>query len=221
MSLSTHKTTFLFPADFPNAPLGVNEETLIVAIQVAAGVGQPFNIQKLTNGNVIVEYAFAPSSGTLTAVAAACTAHTGAATSALLQSFASANEDTNATTTMQAKRNAGLVDELFTSTALSAGRWAFTFAAQLRTTTLVANSGVRAMMRAALANPAPTLSGSDDRAYTDHSIFSATQPQLWTFNDTFTVVAGQIFRFQPRFARNGSAVTAAMSNFRADLYKIG
>lgn len=194
----------------------VNVDVLRDAINAATTLEPLVDIQLRGRHDVTVVWDNFPSQ--LAAADSAVAAHTGIPNANFLQSFQSLNETTNATTSFVAKQTSLNADELFVSQPLTAGRWGLSFSAQLRTTTVVVNSGVRAIMRAGLVS---VLTPAEDRAYTDHSIFSATQPQLWTYFDVFNVAAGATLRFQPRFARSGSAVTAAMSNFKADLFRIG
>ncbi len=203
--------------DFASLGAGtVNIDVLRDAINAATTLEPLVDIQLRGRHDVTVVWDNFPSQ--LAAADAAVAAHVGIPNANFLQQFQSLNETTNATTSFIAKQNALSQDEIFTSQPLTAGRWGLSIAAQLRTTTLVVNSGVRAIIRAGFVS---VLTATEDRAYTDHSVFSAIQDQLWTYFDVFTVNAGQVLKFQPRFCRSGSAVTAAMRNFKADLFRIG
>lgn len=204
--------------EFVATPQGqsVNVPLLRAQVLAASYTVPPANVTENGAGGAEVVWLALPTSADELVVDGIVAAHNGAPTTAQLQQFQSLGDTTNATTSYAPKQNAG-VDVEWVTAPLKAGSYLLRFSAQVRMNVAAANTGVQAILRAGLG---ASLSGADDRAYTESSFASSTLDQLYVVSDVITVLEGQRLRLQPRLRRIGGSGSAIMRNAFLDVLQV-
>lgn len=206
-------------ADFIATPSNQSVNVALVRAQILAATypsAVPANVTAGSDGGIDVVWLAVPLATDIAVVDGVVAAHNGTPTTAQLQQFQSLADTTNATTSYAAKQDAG-VDVEWVTQPLKAGAYLLRFSCQVRMNATAANTGVQAIIRAGLG---ASLSGSDDRPYTESSFASSTIDQLYAVGDVITVTEGQRLRFQPRLRRLGSSGSVIMRNAYLDVLQV-
>ncbi|HEU4580916.1 MAG TPA: hypothetical protein VFS67_21805 [Polyangiaceae bacterium] len=206
-------------AEFSSTPADQSVNLPLVRAQILQAAGYsiaPVNVSASADGGIEVVWLSLPLASDETIVDGIVAAHNGSPTTSQLQQFQSLADTTNATTTYAAKQDGG-VDVEWVTAPLKAGAYLLRFSAQVRMSATAANTGVQALLRAGLGS---SLSGADDRAYTEASFASSTIDQLYVVSDVITVTEGQRLRLQPRLRRLGASGSALMRNAYLDVLQV-
>lgn len=205
--------------EFVSTPSDQAVNVALVRAQILATPGYsvaPSNVTATPDGGIEVVWLSLPLASDEAKVDGAVAAHNGTPTTAQLQQFQSLGDTTNATTSYAAKQESA-VDVEWVTAPLRAGAYLLRFSCQVRMNAAAANTGVQAIIRAGLGS---SLSGADDRAYTEDSFTSSTLDQRYLVEDVITVTEGQRLRFQPRFKRLGGSGSAIMRNAYLDVLQV-
>lgn len=204
--------------EFTSTPAGESVNVPLLRAQILAQTYSvaPDNVVSNGFGGAEVVWLALPLAADEAVVDDVVAAHDGSPTTAQLQQFQSLGDTVNATTSYAPKQEGG-VDVEWVTAPLKSGSYFLRFSAQLRMSAAAANTGVQAILRAGIG---PSLSGADDRAYTESSFASSTIDQLYVVSDVITVAEGQRLRLQPRLRRLGASGSAIMRNAFLDVLQV-